>query len=130
MISWYTFTKIPPMFCNEFQIFKITFLKLIWDSSVLFLNLDRKLEVPNLDNSKSKCSWWNIKMFSNNFDLEDQITTHKLSQLVGISHMVCYKMSWKQSYTWHHQGKNWRRKKEMNQDRLLTHSRVNGTLKG
>ena len=68
-------------------------------------------------------------MFSNNFDLEDQITTHKLSQLVGISHMVCYKMSWKQSYTGHHQGKNWRRKKEMNQDRLLTHSRVNGTLK-
>ena len=33
LISWYISTKISLMFCEEFQIFKTVFLKLILDNS-------------------------------------------------------------------------------------------------
>ena len=125
MISWYTFSKIPWIFCNEFQIFKSTFLKLIRANSFWYLSLNRKL--PNLDTLKSKSSWWEIKIFSNNFDLLDYIITisyYNSSQLFRTSQMVCHKMSWEQSYIEHHQGDNWSRKKVMNQDSQTLQSKV------
>ena len=59
--------------------------------------------------------------------MQDQIITHRLSELVGTSPMVFNKMNGEQSYIEIHQRDNWSRKKDMNQDGIWTHSRVNCT---
>ena len=50
--SWYIFSKIPRMFCNEFQNFKTTFLKLIQDNIVWAWIDNFKYQILALQNQK------------------------------------------------------------------------------
>ena len=59
------------------------------------------------------------EIFSKNFGFYDQGTVYRLNLLWQARWFV----------TDHHQGHNWSVKKEKDQDRILTHSRINGILR-